>query len=120
MNTAVEHLGKRITVEEYLYDACSTACEIINRNDFPKDVKTLSTALGTIFNYLGRRSICMMYATDYKDVFDDSKMSGLIGNAPFSLLKGLMSRWLDDKTVATVDGLFFQIVSTLLHQYQLV
>jgi len=37
-----------------------------------------------------------------------------------SLLKGLMSRWLDDKTVATVDGLFFRIVSTLLHQFQLI
>ena len=120
MNTTIEYLGKRITVGEFLYAACSTACEIINRNDFPKDVETLSTALGTIFNYLGRRSICVMYATDYKDIIDDSRMSGLIGNAPFSLLKGLMSRWLDDKTVATVDGLFFRLVSTLLHQFQLI
>lgn len=120
INTTIEHLGKRITVGEFLDGSCSTACEIINRKDFPKDVETLSTALGIIFNYLGRRSICKMYSTDYKDVIDDSRLSSLIGNAHFSLLKGLMSGWLDDKAVAAVDDLFFRIASDLLQQYQLI
>ena len=119
MKDTIEHFGETITVEEFVRIAHSTACELISRSDFPSNVETLSTTLGLIFNYLGRRSICIMYATDYNDTFDDSMFSKLVGNAPFCLIKNLMSRWLDDKTVAVIDGLFFKLISALIQEYQL-
>lgn len=119
MKDPVEHLNQRITVEEFVRAAHSTACELINRADFPSNIQTLSATMGLIFNYLGRRSICIMYASDYTDSFDDSLFSKLIGTAPYSLIKNLMNRWLDDQTVDVIDGLFFKLISALIQAYQL-
>ncbi|ODP30357.1 hypothetical protein PTI45_00224 [Paenibacillus nuruki] len=64
-NTIVSTILGDKTVFRYIKEELEGIRNLISNEKFPKDIKELSTALGMIFNSLGRISICRMYASDY-------------------------------------------------------
>lgn len=71
----LETIPRRESALDYVLNAHNTAATLIAQPDFPGDIETLATTLGLLFNYLGRLSICKMYAEDYGcyiDKFSDT------------------------------------------------
>ncbi|MCR5111645.1 MAG: hypothetical protein K6B38_12215, partial [Ruminococcus sp.] len=106
MNKRVETFSGTKTAKEYLDEARTLATSLIQRTDFPANIETLATTLGAIFNYYGRRSICKMYAKDYKDDADMSVISKLIKEQTVTALNNFMLGWLTPERVAIVDELY--------------
>lgn len=102
-------VGKEKTVEEILKDTYSLSASLFERNDFPTDIEMFVTALGTFFNYLGRRSICKMYAVDYVPLsLDKSAFINFFGEKEFLYLDTLMNGWLNDKTVQLINEYYLK------------
>ncbi|MGE7926406.1 hypothetical protein [Lysinibacillus xylanilyticus] len=73
LTQSIETILGDITVFEYILSLRNSAREGIREESFPDSKENLLTALGMIFNHLGRISICRLYANDY-DLFKDEKL----------------------------------------------
>lgn len=120
MDQKVETVSGTKTAKEYLDEARLLATNLIQRTDFPADVETLVVTLGAIFNYFGRRSICKMYAKNYKDDTDISAISSLIKDEVATLLNNLMISWLTPDIIAIIDKIYYPMAVSIAQQYHLV
>lgn len=119
MKQKVETFGGTKTAEELVKMPLNLAIELIRRADFPANIETLATAIGSIFNYYGRRSICKMYAKDYTDYWDVSVIAALLGKDTVKVLDGFMLGWFDSGKVALIDALYGKMVVSLAQRNNL-
>lgn len=119
MKQVVDTVGNPKTVEEFVNAAHKTSTSLINRSDFPADVETLATTFGLIFNYLGRRSICKMYAADYIEKMDNEAIEKCIGKEPFKALNVFMNGWLTEDQIKLIGEFYFKIIASKMKDYSL-
>lgn len=119
MDKKVETFSGTKTAKVYLDEARKLATDLIRRTDFPANIETLSTTLGAIFNYYGRRSICKMYAENYEDDADMSVISSLIKEQTVTALNSFMLNWMNPGQVAIVDALYYRMAVSIAQQYHL-
>ncbi len=105
--------------EEFVIEAYDTSTNLINRSDFPADVETLATTFGLIFNYLGRRSTCKMYAVDYVEKVDNKVIENFIGKEPFKALNIFMNGWLAEDHIKLIGEFYFKMVISKTQDYPL-
>lgn len=118
-NKMICTLYGNMTINEYAIRAHNIASELIKRDDFPANIETLSTVIGLIFNYYGRRSICKMYSDNFVDNVDNSAIATLINAETIDALNNYMLGWFDDKKVAVLDELCGKMLFTLVKKYNL-
>lgn len=107
------------SAKEFVDMPLNLSTELINRTDFPANIETLATAMGTIFNYYGRRSICKMYAVDYTDNADVSAVSSFLGEDTVKALDSYMLGWFDANKVGLIDELYKRMILTFASRYHL-
>ncbi len=115
----ISTLYGNMTINEYVTRAHNIASELIARDDFPANIDTLSTVIGLIFNYYGRRSICKMYSDNYIDNVDNSAIATLISTEIVNTLNNYMLGWFDNKKVAALDELCGNMLFALVKKYNL-
>lgn len=119
MEQAIETYSGSKSVGELINTPLNTILEIIERDDFPADIGTLSTVVGLAFNYYGYRSICQMYAENYTGNENTSALKQLMGDSTVKLLDKLMYGWFDDSKVAIIDDLCKNLIFSMLKKYNL-
>lgn len=120
MDQQFETIGGIKTARDYADQPRKHAAELIRRKDFPADIATLSTTMGIIFNYYGKRSICKMYAEDYDDNADMSAIVKLLGKEMVQLLDVLMLGWFDTEKVSLIDKIFGKRIIDITKEYKLI
>ena len=120
MNHIFETIGGMKTAQEFVNMPKNLANELISRKDYPANIETFATAMGTIFNYYGRRSICKMYATDYNDDTDTSVIAGFLGQETVKVLDEFMLGWFDVGKVSLIDTLYGKMIVALTRRNKLV
>ena len=113
MNQSLRTIGGLITAQEFVDMPRKHATKLISRKDFPRNIETLATTMGLIFNYYGRRSICKMYAIDYNDCADMDIIAGFIGQETIKALNDYMLGWFDAAKVSYIDTLYGQMIIAL-------
>lgn len=119
MEQKVETFGGIKTAEEFVKMPLNLAIELISRDDFPANIETLATAIGAIFNYYGRRSICKMYAKEYNDSLDTSVIAGFLGADTVKALDGFMLGWFNAGKVSLIDTLYGKMIISLVQRNNL-
>lgn len=119
MKQKVETFGGTKTAEELVKMPLNLANGLISRGDFPANIETLATAIGAMFNYYGRRSICKMYAKDYDDCLDTSVIAEFLGEGTIKALNGFMLGWFDAGKVALIDELYGKMIVSLAQRNNL-
>jgi len=104
---------------DFLMQPHNHAVAMIERDDFPASIEALAVTLGLIFNYYGRRSVCIMYATDFVDSADNSVIAKLIRADTVKTLDMFMIGWFEKSKVAMIDSLYFKMAISLAQQYNL-
>lgn len=107
------------SVFQYVSEKQKLAIDLFSRNDFPANLSTLKSALGVLYNYLGLRSICEMYATDFKEVNDNDSFLKHISTLDFSALNNLMRGWLDQTKIDMSIPLYVNIILPIIQDYKL-
>lgn len=60
-------------------DRRQAAIDIFSMTNFPTNIEMLKVAVGVLYNYLGLRSVCRMYADDYIEEINNAvKMTIII------------------------------------------
>ena len=118
MEQTVETYSGGKSVTELISTPLNTILEIINRDDFPADIGTISTVIGLAFNYYGYRSICQMFADNYTGSENTSALNQLLGDSTVKLLDKLMYGWFDDSKVAVIDNLCKNLIFSMLKKYK--
>lgn len=108
MNQSFDTIEGKETAEDFLKKPLVHASNLISRDDFPANIETLTTTLGLIFNYYGRRSICKMYATDFNDNADKSGFIDLLGTNIIKDLDDYMLGWFNSSRVAIIDKWYYE------------
>ena len=119
MDQRFETFGGMKTAREFVDMPLNLASELISRKDFPANIETLATAMGTIFNYYGRRSICLMYAADYSDDADTNVIAGFLGQETVKALDDYMLGWFNAEKVSLIDMLYGRMVVSLAQRNKL-
>jgi len=119
MNQKIETFGGTKTAIDFVEMPLNLATQLITRSDFPANIETLVTTLATIFNYYGRRSICKMYATNFKDVSDTSNIASFLGKDTINFLNTYMLGWFDKNKVRLIDELYKGMILTIVSKYNL-
>ena len=120
MKQQIETVASIKSMQNFVDEPANTAKLLLRRNDFPKDLETLVTTAGLIFNYYGRRSICLMYAQDYRDDIDKMEFSEFIGTAQLAALDTFMRGWLNPTQIDTLGQFYFGMIGTKMKEYGLV
>ncbi|WP_346234736.1 hypothetical protein MKY04_16225 [Lysinibacillus telephonicus] len=116
----IETIFGNTTLLEYILKLRDTVREEICEINFPGSIASLSSALGMIFNHLGRISICRLYASDY-DLFKkeleelDFAISFLGEN--FLKIISIAKGFLNNKEIADFAILFYPIAYELIKKY---
>lgn len=110
INQKFETVGGIKTGKEYVNMSRNLATALISRKDFPANIGTLVTAMGAIFNYYGRRSICKMYAVDYDDEADTSVIAQFLGENTINALDAFMIDWLDKEKISLIDEFYGRVI----------
>lgn len=85
------------TVKQYVDMKRKQAIDLFKRNDFPKNIEQLKTAIGVLFNYWGLRSICYMYCKDFEEeMYDNVAFTKYISVDVFNSMNQLMVGWLSE------------------------
>lgn len=119
MNQKVETFGGTKTAKDFVDMPISLATDLVNRKDFPVNIEVLSTAIGAIFNYYGRRSICKMYAADFEDNVDTSVIASFLGVDTIMGLDAFMLDWFDARKVSLLDAFYGKMVLVLVQRNKL-
>lgn len=115
----VETFGGEKTAKSFVDMPLGLATELIMRPDFPANIETLATTMGTIFNYYGRRSICKMYATNYDGTANVGAIVSFLGESTVKALDAYMLGWFDKNKVSLIDELYRRMVLTFASKYKL-
>ena len=119
VNQIFETVSGPKSASELVIMPLTLAAELISRNDFPANIETLTTTMGTIFNYYGRRSICKMYSVNYSDNADMSMIASFLGKDTVKVLDAYMLGWFDKNKVESIDKLYIRMVHTFASKYHL-
>lgn len=117
INQPLQLIEGEKTVADFVNAPKKLAEELIMRPDFPSSIETLVTTLGSFFNYMGRRSICMMYCKDYNDDADFSVIETVLGKEAIQFFNMIMTKWLNPLAVSLVDTLNYNIYAALATRY---
>ena len=80
------------TVQQYLEQKLITVCDLI----CDKERNNREKAVGVFFNFLGLKSICSMYATDFCDSFDYFEVSERLPSLLLIKIWKEMQGWIKD------------------------
>ena len=119
MSQTFETIEGEKTALQFFQAPHKIAVNLIERADFPANLETISTTLGVIFNYYGRRSICKMYAKDFKDEIDNSVIEKFIGTKTIKVLDAFMLGWLEPERIAMIDTMFGNMIISLVQKYKM-
>ena len=117
MDQSLQLIEGEKTAAEFVDAPRKLSEKLITRPDFPSNIETLVTTLGSFFNYLGRRSICLMYCKDYTDDADFSVIETVIGKEAIQFFNMIMTKWLDPVAVSLVDALNYKMYAALATRY---
>lgn len=117
MSDHIEALGRGQNVQHYVDNKYRVARELFLRTDFPKDIETLKSAYGVLFNYWGLRSICEMCATDFKEEVNNEPFLRFTSSLNFALMNGLMHGWLSPNNIDRTIILYLNMIMPLIQQY---
>lgn len=78
-----------LTVKDYMDNKFVTAVDMLNDSIINERL----TGLGVLYNFLGLRSICLLYAFDYEDKYNYSFLANLLGSYLLSTMKSFMVGW---------------------------
>lgn len=109
-----------MTVKEYVELASAETAEIINEDNFSSDIRVLSAALGRMFNYYGRRSICEMYAVDYEDFKMDDNIVLLLKDEKMRYFNDFMKGWFEDSKIKILAYMYSELLYSLFKKYELI
>ena len=118
-NKMVKTIGENKTVQQYIDMKRNHATELFARDDFPKNIEQLKTAMGVLFNYWGLRSICYMYCKDYKEETDNRVFLRYISPDVFQAMNIIMVGWLSDGIVDICCKGYWNMIMPLIQQYKL-
>lgn len=110
--------GKQKAID-YVRKTHELARKLISKKEFPANQEMLSTAIGIVFNYWGRRSICKMYAVDYREEVDNSVIINFLGREGFDGWNNLMNGWLDKRMLETICDIYVNMIACLITKYSL-
>lgn len=119
MNAIVNTISGEKSVFQFVNEKHQLAIELFNRDDFPADLETLKSALGLLYNYLGLRSLCEVYATDYTEKIDNCAFLKFIPTQHFVILNSLMHGWLDEGKINLSIDNYVNIIFPLITRFQL-
>ena len=119
MNQIIYTISGEKSVKQYISEKQQHAIELFSRDDFPSSIETLNASFGVLYNYWGLRSICKMYATDYKEDIQNQSFLKYIPTSVFVLQNGIMRGWLNDSTIDKSIGLYARTICSLIQQYKL-
>ena len=122
LDQCIETLFERMTVLAYMKSRHDTVKEIIGKPGFPGSFETLIAALGAAFSYLGKLSICRMYARDYdsyKSLLEDTSMEDTLFGWHFVALKKELTNFLSPSAITFAMGQYRRIVDELIAKYRL-
>lgn len=112
MNQIINTIAGSITVQEYIEDKHNQAIELINNDYFTVNDEYMVASLGVLFNYWGLRSICEMYAKDYKE---NKNNDAFIKRIPLFLsLDSLMHGLMNDIEINIIMRQYDSIIRVLL------
>ena len=120
MKQQVETVASIKSMQNFVDEPANTAKSLLRRSDFPKDLETLLTTAALIFNYYGRRSICLMYAQDYREDVDIMEFSEFIGTAQLDALDTFLKGWLNAAQIDVLGKFYFGMIGTKIKEYGLV
>ena len=112
-------IGENKTVQQYIDMKKNHAIELFAREDFPKSIEQLKTAMGVLFNYWGLRSICYMYCKDYKEETDNGAFLRYISPDVFQEMDKLMVGWMSDILVDISCKGYWGMIYPLIQKYKL-
>lgn len=115
----VKTIGENKTVQQYISMKRNHAADLFAREDFPKNIEQLKTAMGVLFNYWGLRSICYMYCKDYMEETDNGVFLRYIPADVFQAMNRLMVGWLPDILVDISCKGYWNMIIPLIQQYKL-
>lgn len=119
MTQKFETVGGEKTALQFILAPHDLAVSLIERDDFPANIETLATTFGVIFNYYGRRAICKMHSTDFKDEIDNSAIEKFLGLDTVKALDTFMQGWFGPEKIAMIDMLYGRMVVSLAQKYKL-
>lgn len=119
MRDKIDTVTGKKSIDEYVEEAHKHAIELISRIDFPADIDMLKSTLGIIFNYYGRRSICKMHASDYRDLLDYTVIKGFLTPQIEKILNSFMEGWFNTGKVEQLCKFYQNFVLVLVQQYDL-
>lgn len=119
MNQIIYTISGEKSVKQYISEKQQHAIELFSRDDFPSSIETLNASFGVLYNYWGLRSICKMYAADYKEDIQNQSFLKYIPTSVFVLQNGIMRGWLNDSTIDKSIALYARTIYSLIQQYKL-
>ena len=114
MNHNINTFAGNITVQEYIEDKHNQAIELFNNDFFLVNDEYMLDSLGVLFNYWGHRSICEMYAKDYKENTNNDAFIKRIPPYLFNPLDSLMHGLMSDKQINVTMLQYESIIRILL------
>lgn len=114
MNQIINTIAGNITVQEYIEDKHNQAIELFNDGSFLVNDEYMIASLGVLFNYWGLRSICEMYAKDYKENKNNDAFLKRIPPLLFNPLDSLMHGFMNDKQIVVTMMQYKSIIGILL------
>lgn len=92
-----------MTVEQYVNNKLETARNLIIDSDHQRRID----GLGALYNFLGLRSVCCMFAKDHDDQYDYCVFLEMIPSYLFSTMRSFMTGWKID--VEKAAGLYSNV-----------
>lgn len=86
-------------IGDYVEGKHELAVALMSREDYPKDIEMLKTAVGALYNYWGLRSICKMYNQSYKENVDNTAIKKVIDPYLFEVTNAFMDGFFDKSKV---------------------
>lgn len=114
MNQIIKTLTGNITVQEYIEDKHNHAIELFNNDSFSVNDEYMIGSLGVLFNYWGLRSICEMFASDYKENKNNDAFLKRIPPLLFISLDSSMHGFMNDKQIQITMKQYEPIIRILL------
>ena len=114
MNQIINTIAGNITVQEYIEDKHNQAIELFNDGSFLVNDEYMIASLGVLFNYWGLRSICEMYAKDYKENKNNDAFLKRIPPLYFISLDSSMHGFVNDKQINIIMKQYEPIIGILL------
>ncbi|ALC84851.1 hypothetical protein AM499_02750 [Bacillus sp. FJAT-22090] len=121
LNDHIKTIFGETTILDYILTCKNGVRNLITDAKFPDTLNTFISALGMIFNHLGRISICRMYANDY-DLFKDDleeltvekSFLGQYSTQIISVAEGFFTK----NQIVQLGLLFSQMAQELFNKYE--